>query len=127
MRMILLLNSIFKKKKILFTFWLHWEACGILVPPQGIKPAPPAHWKFRVLTTGMPGKSLNSIIFKDRNMLKAKHLFSDPNVHLSHSVQFSSVAQQWYLTFCNPMNLATPGLPVHDRSRVCPNPCASSR
>ena len=52
MRMLLLLNSIFFL--ILFSFWLHWEACGILDPPQGIKPAQPAlevqslnHWNAR--------------------------------------------------------------------------------
>ena len=32
--------------------------------------------------------------------------------HLSHSVQFSSVAQSC-LTLCDPMNHSTPGLPVH--------------
>ena len=52
MRMLLLLNSIFFK--FFFTFWLHWEARGILVPPQGIEPARPAlevqslnHWNAR--------------------------------------------------------------------------------
>ena len=31
---------------------------------------------------------------------------------LKHSVQFTSVTQSW-LTLCGPMNLSTPGLPVH--------------
>ena len=34
------------------------------------------------------------------------------NKGLIHSVQFSSVAQLC-LTFCDPMNRSTPGLPVH--------------
>ena len=42
-------------KKIFF--WPHCMPCGILVPQPGIIPAP-VHWKHRVLTTGMPGKSL---------------------------------------------------------------------
>ena len=33
------------------------EACGILAPPPGIEPAPPA-LEGKVLTTGPPGKSL---------------------------------------------------------------------
>jgi len=33
-------------------------------------------------------------------------------VSISHSVQFSSVAQ-WCPTLCHPMNRSTPGLPVH--------------
>ena len=33
-------------------------ACGILVPWPGIEPAP-LHWKRRVLTSGLPGKSLS--------------------------------------------------------------------
>ena len=33
-------------------------------------------------------------------------------VHISCSVQLSSVAQS-YLTLCYPMNRSTPGLPVH--------------
>ena len=32
---------------------------------------------------------------------------------LFSSVQFSSVAQSCHLTLCDPMNLSTPGLPVH--------------
>ena len=34
--------------------------------------------------------------------------------HLKNSDQFSSVAQLW-LTFCERMNLSTPGLPVHHK------------
>ena len=36
----------------------------------------------------------------------------EPSRFLTCSVQFSSVAQSC-LTLCNPMNLSTPGLPVH--------------
>ena len=34
-------------------------ACGILVPHPGFEPT---HWKRRVLTTGLPGKSLKTIL-----------------------------------------------------------------
>ena len=36
------------------------EACGILAPQPGIKPAPPA-LEGEVLTTGLPGKSLKLV------------------------------------------------------------------
>ena len=39
---------------LIFTFWLHHVACGILVPQPGIELAPSA---VEVLTTGLPGKS----------------------------------------------------------------------
>ena len=39
--------------------FLGCEACGILVPRPGIKPAPPA-LESEVLTTGPPGKSLRT-------------------------------------------------------------------
>ena len=42
------------------------EACGILAPQPGIESAPPA-LECEVLTTGPPGKSLNSNIFKKYN------------------------------------------------------------
>ena len=44
---------------------------------------------------------------------------------LSHSVQFSSVAQLCPTLF-DPMNHSTPGLPVHHQLPN-PNPCPSSR
>ena len=34
-------------------------ACGILVPRPGIEPMPNLHWKWGVLTTGLPGKSMS--------------------------------------------------------------------
>ena len=40
-----------------FLSLLHHEAQGILIPQPGIDPRP-LQWKFRVLTTGLPGKSL---------------------------------------------------------------------
>ena len=42
-------------------------ARGILVPDQGLN-LHPLHWEHRVLTTGPPGKSLNTtpLIFKNR-------------------------------------------------------------
>ena len=36
--------------------------CGILVPWSGMEPMP-EQWKYRVLTTGSPGKSLFLSIF----------------------------------------------------------------
>ena len=40
-------------------FWFFGrEACGILAPWPGIEPTPPA-LEGKVLTTGLPGKSLN--------------------------------------------------------------------
>ena len=39
---------------LIFTFWLHHVACGILVPQPGIELAPSA---VEVLTAGLPGKS----------------------------------------------------------------------
>ena len=44
----------------------------------------------------------------DKNMI----IFSSISVHVGSSVQFSSVAQSCP-TLCDPMNLSTPGLPVH--------------
>lgn len=35
----------------------HHVACGILIPPLGIKPVP-LQWKCGILITGLPGKSL---------------------------------------------------------------------
>ena len=40
------------------------EARGILVPWPGMEPAL-LHWKCRVLTTGLPGKSWNLFIFTE--------------------------------------------------------------
>ena len=40
----------------MFWFFGH-EACGILAPGPGIEPTPPA-LEGKVLTTGLPGKSL---------------------------------------------------------------------
>ena len=44
----------FHLASLFFFFWLHHKTCGILVPPPGIKPAPPAlegqsfnHWTAR--------------------------------------------------------------------------------
>ena len=42
----------------MFQFFGH-KACGILAPPPGIEPTSPA-LKSEVLTSGPPGKSLNS-------------------------------------------------------------------
>ena len=46
---------------ILLLFFMFWffgnEACGILVRQSGIEPAPPA-LEGKVLTSGLPGKSL---------------------------------------------------------------------
>ena len=44
------------------TFWLCYEACGILVPDQGWN-LHPLHWTHGVLTTGPPGKSPRFNIF----------------------------------------------------------------
>ena len=43
-------------------FWLHWLACGILVPWPGIKLTSP-FWKHRVLTAGPPGKCILSHVW----------------------------------------------------------------
>ena len=44
-------------------FWFFGpKACGILAPPPGIKPIPPA-LEDEALTTGLPGKSLGSLTF----------------------------------------------------------------
>ena len=40
-----------------FLFWEEPKACGILALPPGIKPTPPAS-EGKVLTTGLPGKSV---------------------------------------------------------------------
>ena len=44
---------------ILFYVLVFWgyKACGILTPQPGIKPTPPA-LEGKVLTTGLPGKSV---------------------------------------------------------------------
>ena len=47
-----------------FMFWFFGrEACGILAPRLGIKPAPPA-LEGEVLTTGPPGKSPAHLLLK---------------------------------------------------------------
>ena len=46
----------------MFRFFGH-NACGILAPPPGIQPAPPAS-EGEVSTPGLPGKSLK--IFKNK-------------------------------------------------------------
>ena len=40
-----------------FFFFFGVAVCRILVPNQGLNPGP-LHWKCRILTTGVPGKSL---------------------------------------------------------------------
>ena len=42
-------------------FWPHHMACESLVPNQGSNLCP-LHWKCRVLTTGLPGKSLQKLL-----------------------------------------------------------------
>ena len=44
----------------LVSFWSHHEACRILVPLPGIKPCP-LQWNCRALTTGLPGKSHETV------------------------------------------------------------------
>ena len=68
-------------------------------------------------------------LFTSRNL----HPSAIPNLHETPkpvsfpysfkpcSVQFSSVTQSC-LTLCDPMNLSTPGLPVHHNSRSSPRP-----
>ena len=70
---------------ILFTFWPHWAAYGILVPRPGIEPLPPAplQWKHRVF-----------------------------NCWTTRVVCSCSVAQSC-LTLCDPVDCSTPGFPVH--------------
>ena len=43
----------------IFIFWLHCDACGVLVPRPGITSPRPHHWQWKhgILTTGLPGKS----------------------------------------------------------------------
>ena len=41
-------------------FWLHYMACGILVPWPGLEPRL-RQWECQVLTTGPPGKSLTNL------------------------------------------------------------------
>ena len=69
-------------------FWPHLPVCGILVPQPGIKPCP-LHWKNRVLTTGLPWKSLDNIFLESSAALgwllannspfrsKGEHLISE--------------------------------------------------
>ena len=45
---------------LLLLLLLH-VACGILIPNQGLNLCP-LHWKHRVLTNGLPGKSLSFLI-----------------------------------------------------------------
>ena len=45
-----------------FFFFFCCDACGISVPQPGIKPTPPA-LEGKVLTAGLPGKSLDSLFF----------------------------------------------------------------
>ena len=51
-------HSLFEERCV---FWPCHAAFGILVPWQGIEHMPPAVKKYRVLTTGLPGKSLTPI------------------------------------------------------------------
>ena len=47
---------------IIYIYWLHCLACGILVPLPGIEPVLPALGA-QVLTAEPPGKSPNAMIF----------------------------------------------------------------
>ena len=61
------------RKETLFFFFLGCSAHGILVPWLGIE-LKPLHWKHRVLTTGLPGKSQERKSFekkRDRSLLQA--------------------------------------------------------
>ena len=77
--------------------------CEILVPRPGIELASPA-LQDGFLTTGPWANSLGLFV---RILLELAH-----SKIYYFSVQFSSVAQSC-LTLCDPMNLSTPGLPVH--------------
>ena len=46
-----------------FVFWLHSTACGILVPPPGIKPVPPSveAWKLPLNHQGSPNTASPTI------------------------------------------------------------------
>ena len=58
---------------------------------------------------------INSIYEKNHNIIFHNEIldtFPLSSVAKQESVQFSSVAQSC-LTFCDPMNRSTPGLPVH--------------
>ena len=46
----------------LFIKLLGYMACGILVPQPGVEPVP-LNWKCRVLTPGLPGRSLRRFFF----------------------------------------------------------------
>ena len=81
-------------------FWFFGpEACGILAPRPGIKPAPPA-LEGEVLTTGLPGKSQGQLIFKKPKMEWSPHLttcvFSTPSFpkqNLSREMRLDRIAQ----------------------------------
>ena len=49
-----------------FFFWPHWVACGILVLQSGSNSCP-LQWKYRVLTTGPPGKSIYLLFILSSN------------------------------------------------------------
>ena len=51
-----------QKALISSSFWPHYAACGAFFPWLGIKPLPLC-WKFGILTTALPGKSQEALIF----------------------------------------------------------------
>ena len=54
------LSSVLDVHKQTAFFWPCHAACGILVPDQGSN-LRPLHWKLRVVTSGLPGKSWDSL------------------------------------------------------------------
>ena len=55
-------------------------SCGILVPWPGIKSGP-QQWKFQVLTTRLPGKSLSVLFFKCSNIIRQVFFILLHNCH----------------------------------------------
>ena len=87
-----------------FLCWPRCTACRILVPPPETEPGP-QQWKYRVLTTGLPGNSLGrsfkltwkrTLEDKTYYFLKIKHDFTSCKTELLYSDAKCNVFKHLY-------------------------------
>ena len=76
--------------------WLSHMACGMLVPQQELNPCP-LHWKHRVLTTGLPGKSWACITFIISRWQRYFHIREEKKKTLQKPASFHG-SKCWFST-----------------------------
>lgn len=64
---------LFLRLSLTYLFRLHLVACGILIPPPGIEPSPPA-LEGQVSTTGSPGKSPRLPLLRGEILKNIRHI-----------------------------------------------------